>query len=244
MVRKSNRLKKLKGIYKDEDFNKVYSQLNGRAILLIVIINNNCKECEKLVRFTQQLENGFIDKLPQLVMLYGHSTMPLEPSQDRSNEKQDSKNENDDQKDEEKILGNSSDIAWHKIPGGHGYCFFLSETEQTIYQDVFDHDDFGKSVLDNLRRFKSSIRTLAGLSAKRKFIDSKGTGIIVETNSSTTQENIIALEEKIKIFKDKIKIPVYFCKGIAQEMSLISRGEIKLKNKGLNIEKFLRKVAK
>ncbi len=244
MARKSNRIRKLKGVYKDEDFNKVYSQLNGRAMLLIVIINNNCEECEKLVRFTQQLEDGFIDKLPQLVMLYGHSTMPLQASRDRSNEKQDSKNENDEEKNEEKILGSSIDLAWQKIPGGHGYCIFLSKTEQTIYQDVFDHDDFSKSVLDNLRRFKSSIRTLAGLSAKRKFIDNKGTGIIIETNGSTTQEIIIELEEKIKIFKDKIKIPVYFCKGIAQEISLISRGEIKSKNKGLNIEKFLRKIAK
>ena len=80
----SNRLKKLHGHYEDADFKKVLKQLNGRAMLVVTIINNNCPECPKLMTYVQQLESGFINKLPQLVMLHGQSSVKLkDPSKEQ-----------------------------------------------------------------------------------------------------------------------------------------------------------------
>ena len=73
----STRIKKIGGIYQTRDFTKIIRQLNGRAILAVAIINSTCEDCSKLLKFVHQLEGGFIDKLPQLVMIYGFSNQNL-----------------------------------------------------------------------------------------------------------------------------------------------------------------------
>ena len=74
----STRIKKIGGNYKNTHFNKVLKQLNGRALLVVVVINSNCEECSKLLKNIQQLESGFIDRLQQLVLFYGFSDAQLE----------------------------------------------------------------------------------------------------------------------------------------------------------------------
>ncbi|PCI29580.1 MAG: hypothetical protein COB67_03650 [SAR324 cluster bacterium] len=245
MKKISNRIKRLKGTYEDADFKKVLKQLNGRAMLVVAIINNNCQDCEKIVQFTKHLESGFISKLPQLVMLYGHNSSTLEMREDRDSPAAEEK----DEKSEKKVegskkggLGDSRDLSWAMIPEGHGYCIYMGEGQPVTYHGIFEHGDFGNNIIDSLRRFKSSIRTLAGLPAKRRFMDNKGTGIVIETNGATPQSKIIEIENKLKTYESKLRTPVYFCKGIAQEMCLFDKGVIKYRMKGFNIDKFLRKA--
>lgn len=248
----STRVKKLGGIYSDDSFKKIVKQLNGRAILVVAMVNKNCSECEKLIKFIQQLENGFIDRLPQLFMIYGFSDRELAVGEDGkqgdSNEKpkEEAKTveEEDKQKKGKKVLGDSRFLFWDSMPEHHGYAIFVSEHDIQFYNEGFDHGEFVQNIIDNLRRFKSSIRTLQGLSGKRAFLKKKRSGIIIETNGTTAQSQIMSLEEFVKEQSGRLKIPVYFCKGLAQEITLVKAGEIAFKQKGLKIDKFVRKIPK
>ena len=253
----STRIKKIGGIYKTEDFNKIIQQLNGRAILAVAIVNSTCEECSKMLKFVQQLESGFIDKLPQLVMIYGFSTQEVKKNEDRrkesrpvevdensSNDKEKESPKSRNEKNGKKALGDSRFLIWDGLPSHHGYALFLSHEDVLYYSDNFDHEEFVTNIVDNIRRFKSSIRTIEGLAGKRKFFKSKRTGIIVETNSATPQSQIMKIEEKVKSFAGRLPTSVYFCKGLAQEMSLVRAGEVIIKKRGLQLDKFLKKIAK
>ncbi|MBU2514598.1 hypothetical protein KJ966_25010 [bacterium] len=237
----SNRIKKLGGNFTIESFKKVLKQLNGRALLVVTIINKHCEECVKLQKFIGQLENGFIDKLPQLVMLYGFNSTPLNAPKE---EKRKPKEGNDGENVEKKQLSDTRILTWDQIPEGHGYAVFLSENDIQFYRGDFNHDEYVANIIDNIRRFKSSIKTLAGLTAKNQFIQKKRTGIIIETSGATQHSQIMELEEKVKAFGPKLKTPVYFCKGFNQEMVLVLKGEVVYKQKGYNLPKFLKKVPK
>ncbi len=232
----STRIKKIGGNYSNKEFLKVLKQLNGRALLLVIIINRNCEECAILQNFIGQLEAGFIDKLPQLVMFYGYNETPLDAKPDNKEKKEG--------EEEKKGLADSRLLYWKEIPEGHGYGLFLDENDIQYYKGSFDHEGFAANIVDNLRRFRSSIKTLAGLSAKRSFLKKKRTGIVIETNSATQQSQIVALENKVQALGTKLTTPVFFCKGVSQEISLVIKGEISYKLKGHNFDKFLRKIPK
>ncbi|MDH5561693.1 MAG: hypothetical protein OEY59_12660 [Deltaproteobacteria bacterium] len=234
----STRVRKIGGIYKDAGFIKLLKQLNGRAVVVVAIINSTCPECAKLYRFISNLQQGMIHKLPHLVMVYGYNNLPIDMGDDKK-----SKNTAD-STGEKKRLSDSNILDWEEIPEGHGYGIFLTENDILHYRGDFNHDEFSTNVLDNIRRFKSSIRTLAGLPAKRQFMEKKRTGIIIETSNAVQQSQVIEVEDKVKRYQTKIKTPFYFCKGLTQEISLIQKGEIAYKLKGLNIDKFLKKVPK
>jgi len=246
----TTRVKKIGGHYKDEGFLKLLRQLNGRAILVVTLINRHCEECIKLHKFIGQLEQGFIDKLPQLVMVYGISDRPL-AVEDERNQKPSRKTERED-KDEpksekgenKKSLVDTRILSWESIPEGHGYAIFLSENDVLFYKGTFDHDEYVPNIIDNIRRFRSSIKTLAGLKGKRIFMERKRTGIVIETSGTTQNSQIIELENRVKSFEKKVTLPIYFCKGMTQEITLIVEGDIKTRMKGLNLEKFLRKIQK
>jgi hypothetical protein len=246
----TTRVKKIGGRYTDKGFVKVLRQLNGRAVLVVMVINSNCDECVKLHKFVSQLEQGFIDKLPQLVMIYGINDQPLDQPLEKPVEKpgrlsrKDSESSETEKGQSKKSLADTRILTWDSIPEGHGYAIFLSETEVLYYKGAFDHDECVPNIIDNMRRFRSSIRTLAGLTGKRVFIESKRSGIIIETSGTTQNSQIIELENKVKSFEKKVNIPMYFCKSITQEISLVVEGETKTKMKGLNLEKFLRKIQK
>lgn len=238
----SNRVKKIGGNYTNEGFKKVLKQINGRALLVVTVMNQNCDECAKLQKFIGQLENGFIDKLPQLVMLYGFNPMPLDAKPEEKS-KENGKDK-DEEKSEKRTLADSRVLNWDQIPQGHGYGVFLSEDDVQYYSGTFDHDEFVTNIVDNVRRFKSSIKTLAGLQAKNMFIKKKRTGIIIETSGATQQSEIMDIEQKVKAYGSSLSTPVYFCKGINQEMVLVVKGETVYKQKGYNISKFIRKIPK
>ncbi len=240
----TNRIKKLGGIYKNDDFKKLLNQLNGRALLVVAIINQHCDECIKLHKFVGQLEQGFIDKLPQLVMVYGISDLPLTPEKGGSDRSSVSNSENDNGEESQKKLGDSRILTWAGIPSGHGYAIFLSENDVLTYQGDFDHDEFVPNIIDNIRRFRSSIKTIAGLKGKRIFMEKKRSGIIIETSGTTQNSQILELEGKVNSYKEKLKIPVFFCKGLSQEIAYIVDGEVKQKIKGFNFDKILRKIKK
>ena len=240
----SKRLKKIGGKYRNKSFNKLLNQLNGRALLVVTIINRHCDECAKLQKFIGQLESGFIEKVPQLVMLYGYSEIPLDAPPEKKSRPQKSDSQNNEEEKEKKPLSDSRLLDWEEIPEGHGYGIFLSDTEIQYYKNDFEHDEFALNIIDNLRRFKSSIKTLAGLNAKRQFIKKQRTGIIIETSGATQQTQIMELEKKVEELGGKLKTPVYFCKSISQEISLIDKGELKYKIRGHNFEKFLKKIPK
>lgn len=232
------------GIYKNDDFKKLLNQLNGRALLVVAIINQHCDECIKLHKFVGQLEQGFIDKLPQLVMVYGISDLPLTEEKEGSGGSSMSNSENSNGEERPKKLGDSRILSWAGIPTGHGYAIFLSENDVLTYQGDFDHDEFVPNIIDNIRRFRSSIKTIAGLKGKRIFMEKKRSGIIIETSGTTQNSQILELEGKVNAYKEKLKIPVYFCKGLSQEISYTVEGEVKQKIKGFNFDKFLRKIKK
>jgi hypothetical protein len=70
----------------------------------------------------------------------------------------------------------------------------------------------------------------------------KRTGIIIETSGATQQSQIMELEDKVKSYGSKLSTPVYFCKGINQEITLIVGGETVFRLKGHNLVKFLKKI--
>jgi len=247
----TTRVRKLGGIYKDDGFKRLVKQLNGRALLAVTIINSNCEECIKLHSFIKHLEHGFIDKLPQLVMVYGSSDSPLsgkERDEPKSNNKQEQPENDANSEDKEsankKELGDSQLLTWSALPEGHGYALFLSETDVLYYKEAFDHDEFVGNIIDNIRRFRSSIKTLAGLKGKRTFYQKKRTGIIIETGGTTQNSQIVELENKVSAYEGRLKTPVYFCKGLAQEMTYVVNGEEKYKQRGLNFDKLVRKLPK
>ncbi len=245
----TNRIKKLGGVYKDDDFKKLLRQLNGRALLVVAIINQHCEECIKLHKFVGQLEQGFIDKLPQLVMVHGMSDQALTEGHEtsaRSSGSGLSSEESEESGEKKKVkLGDSRILSWDGIPGGHGYSIFLNETDILTYKDdTLDHDEFVTNIIDNIRRFRSSIKTIAGLKGKRIFIEKKRSGIVIETSGTTQNSQILELENKVNSYEAKLKIPVYFCKGLSQEISYILEGEVKNKIKGFNLDKLLRKIKK
>ncbi|MBC8286037.1 MAG: hypothetical protein H8E42_01040 [Nitrospinae bacterium] len=239
----TNRIKKLGGVYKDDDFKKLLRQLNGRALLVVTMINQHCEECIKLHKFIGQLQQGFIDKLPQMVMVHGISDLPLTDGQESSTRSSRKESNSGNAETEKRAkLGDSRILSWEGIPGGHGYAIFLSETDVLTYKDAFDHDEFVTNIIDNIRRFRSSIKTLAGLKGKRIFMEKKRSGIVIETSGTTQNSQILDLENKVTSYESKLKIPVYFCKGLNQEISYIVSGEVKQKIKGFNFNKLLKKI--
>ncbi len=238
----SNRIKKLGGNFDNTAFKKILKQLNGRAILVVAVINKNCDECQKLLKFAGQLEAGFIDKLPQLVMLYGINPTPLDESPKGGKSDNSTNSEEDGEGKKKRALADSRVLNWDEIPEGHGYGIFLNETDILYYKGTFNHDEFATNIIDNLRRFKSSIKTLAGLNAKNLFFKKKRTGIIIETSGATQQSQIMELEEKVKSYGNKLTTPVYFCKGINQEITLVIAGKTRFRIKGHNLSKFLKKI--
>lgn len=239
----NNRIRKLGGKFDNTSFKKVLKQLNGRAVLVVVVINRNCEECSKLMKFIGQLEAGFIDKLQQLVLFYGFNETPLEdPNKQPPPRRKD--DEQEEGRDKDKKLADTRILDWKEIPEGHGYGIFLNEDDILFYQGEFNHDEFVANIVDSIRRFKSSIKTLAGLGAKNQFLKAKRTGIIIETNGATQHSQIMELEKKVKEFGTKLTTPVYFCKGISQEMILIVSGKAVYRQKGHNITKFLKKIPK
>ena len=241
----TNRVKKIGGQYKTEGFVKLLNQLNGRALLVVSIMNQHCEECIKMHKFVGQLEQGFIDKLPQLVMVYGISDAVL-PEEDAKPAKPPRKSSEDGEEEEaeKKKLGDSRILSWDGIPSGHGYAIFLSENDVLTYDSTFDHDEYVPNIIDNIRRFRSSIKTLAGLKGKRILMEKGRSGIVIETSGTTQNSQILDLENKVNSYEKKMKIPVYFCKGMTQEISYIVEGEVKTKIKGFNFDKLLRKIKK
>ena len=240
----SNRIKKLGGEYENNSFKKVLRQLNGRAVLVVAVLNKNCEECGKILNFIGQLEAGLIDKFQQLVLFYGFNPSPLDGSEEIKKQPKKEESEEGDDKKKKKGLSDSRILYWKDLPECHGYGIFLSENDILYYKGEFNHDEFVANIVDNIRRFKSSIKTLAGLNAKNQFIKKKRTGIIIETNGATSHSQIMELEEKVKSFGSKLTTPVYFCKGINQEMQLIIGGDLVHRQKGHNITKFLKKLPK
>ncbi|MCP4751866.1 MAG: hypothetical protein GY866_13305 [Proteobacteria bacterium] len=242
---KSKRIIRLGGVYKD--FNKLQAQLNGRALLVVTIINSNCEECSvKLQKFIHQLEMGAIDKLPQLVMIYGYNNTPITEDEDDEKKVKRGKKPADEGENENgeksKKLGDSRVLDWEKIPKGHGYGIIHNVADEQLYHGFFNHDEYATNILDNVRRFNSPIKTLAGLPAKQTFIERKQTGIIIETSGITQNSKIIEIENLIKSHDKRLKIPVYICKGINQEIIWVDKGKIAHKQKGIKVEKFLKKT--
>ncbi len=240
----TNRVKKIGGQYKTEGFVKLLNQLNGRALLVVSIMNQHCEECIKMHKFAGQLEQGFIDKLPQLVMVYGISDIPPEDDDEKPPKSPRKSPENGEGEAGPKKLGDSRILSWDGIPSGHGYAIFLSEHDVLTYQGIFDHDEYVPNIIDNVRRFRSSIKTLAGLKGKRIFMEKKRSGIVIETSGTTQNSQILDLENKVNSYEKKMQIPVYFCKGVTQEISYIVEGGVKQKIKGFNLDKLLRKIKK
>ena len=243
----TTRVRKVGGIYNDAGFKKLVTQLNGRALLAVTLINSNCEECIKLHSFVKHLEHGFIDKLPQLVMVYGFSDSALSGvDQDESKSvKKEPPTQNDSEEKPSKSarkLGDSRLLSWTGLPEGHGYALFLSENDVLYYKGEFDHDEYVGNIIDSIRRFRSSIKTLAGLKGKRIFYQKKRTGIIIETGGTTSNSEIVKLENKVSTYEGRLQTPVFFCKGLSQEMTYVVQGEEKYKQKGLNFDKLVRKL--
>lgn len=239
----SNRIRKLGGNYTSGSFKKVVKQLAGRAILVVTVINTHCEECNKLQKFISQLEAGFIDKMQQLVMFYGYNETPLDDEEAKKG-KPGRKGQDEEGEGEKKKLSDSRFLHWEEIPEGHGYAVFMGESDVLFYTDTFDHDEYVSNIVDSIRRFKSSIKTIAGLNAKREFIRKGRTGIIIETSGATQNSQIMELEETVNTFGNRLSTPVYFCKGLNQEISYVLKGEVKFRQKGHNFRKFLKKIPK
>ncbi|MGK0288631.1 MAG: hypothetical protein ACI86H_000044 [bacterium] len=141
-----------------------------------------------------------------------------------------------------KILRDSRVLEWESHPYGHGYSVFCNNEVSHFLE--YDHSKFKNTIIDFVRRFDSIIQTLPNLSAKRKFLEDKKTGIIIETGPTTLYSKILTVEANVRKQEKKIKVPIYFLTGFSDEISVISDGEIVWKQKGLNIEKVLRKAVK
>jgi len=237
----STRLRKLGGRYKDEDFEKVVKQLGGRAVLLVLIINKNCDECLKLHNFVNQLKQGAIDKLKNLVVLYGFNKTSLDLNAVERDRERSTKAQKED--DEKNKVSDTSNLYWDKIPNGHGYAIFLSEKNVLYYNDTYTHEELLPNIVDSIRRLNSAVRTIEGLKGKRQFMEKKRTGIIIETSGTTKQEKIIELEQKVATAGKKLHTPVFFCKGLTEEINMIEKGSNTYKLKGLNFDKFLKKTS-
>lgn len=248
----SKRIKKLGGAYPANAFNRLAQQVQGKGVILVVNINIHCEECTKLQDFVNLLQSGWIQKLSNLVVCYGYSNQALGGSEDRggSDDKKEKKKDNqmelgtDDKLKGQKRLAESTMLSWAPLPEGHGYALLSSPTDVQVYSGDFDHDEFKANVLTTLRRCKSPVRTLAGLPGKRNFIERKKTGIIVEYNGSTANSTVTETEGEVLKHEKKLSVPVYFCKGLGQEVALYKDGQVIYKSKGLAFDKFLKKMPK
>ena len=242
----NKRIKKLGGSFKKDSFDKLVRQVEGKGVLLVVIVNTKCSDCQKLQDFINALGEGWIQKLPNLVVCYGYSNASLDDDDENSaqeeNLSQDAGTGGDEAAKGQKKLSDSKLFSWETLPQEHGYAILTSPAEVQVYTGGFDHDEFKANIITAVRRCKSPIRTLAGLPGKRQFMEAKRTGIVVETASSTANSEISALEEEVKKSESKLNIKVYFCKGLTTEISLIKAGEIIHRQKGLSFEKFLKKM--
>jgi len=242
----SQRLRKIGGHFTEDSFKPVIKQIEGRGVLVVAVMNSNCKECERIQGFILKLESGLLERLSNLVFMYGYSNIPLDQAGEiiEKAEKEKSRRKDKSKKDQGgKSLGDSHLMDWDAIPEGHGYAIYTGEKEVVFVRNIFDHDEFAASIVDTIRRFSSSIRSLPNLSAKKRFLDQKGTGIIVEIQGTTSSDKIAEMEQEVAKHKDRLKkIPVYFCKGIVQEMSFYKQGKAVVKLKGTNFAKFLKKI--
>ncbi|MDT8446910.1 MAG: hypothetical protein RRB13_08480 [bacterium] len=251
----TKRIKQLGGNYPANAFNALASQVEGKGVVLVVNINTHCEECAKLQDFINLLKNGWITKLANLVVCYGYSNLRSGESPPAEDEKKDKKAEkrpknpaNDLSPDEklknQKRLGDSALMHWTPLPEGHGYALFTGPNDVQVYNGEFDHSEFRANVLTTLRRCKSPVKTLAGLKGKSQFMEKKKTGIIVEYNGSTANSVVTDTEAEVLKHEKKLTIPVYFCKGLGQEIALYRDGSLVFKNKGLAFDKFLKKMPK
>lgn len=235
---KSTRIKKLQGKFGSAQLSKILEQIDGKGILCVVSINPNCNECKRIQMFVNKLENGLIHKMPDLIMLYGYSRgVQVKKAETEEGEEVAETSE-------PTLAVNAKSMEWADHSDGHGYSIYLSEDNVSVQTGEFDHSEFSDTLLDYLRRFRSSVLTLADLEARRKFLEKKRTGIIVETRSSTKNSDILKLEEYVKARRTTVKIPIYFLKGVAEEVSYVFKGEYKIKQKGLSLEKLFKNIAK
>jgi len=235
------RLKKLGGNYKANSFNRLAQQIEGKGILFVAVVNTSCEECQKIQDFLNQLRDGLLQKLPNLVTCYGYTGLPVGEAVVPAPEPKKGEELDDKLKDQKK-LADSKVFHWDKLPESHGYALFSSPTDVQIYDGTFDHDELKLNVVTALRRCKSPVRSLAGLSGKREFMSGKRSGIIVETTSATQNSEVVAVEAEVVKNEKKLKQKVFFCKGLAQEITLVKDGVVAYRLKGLSFEKFLKKI--
>ncbi|OGH04264.1 MAG: hypothetical protein A2600_10970 [Candidatus Lambdaproteobacteria bacterium RIFOXYD1_FULL_56_27] len=250
----SKRIKKLGGQFGAKSFNTLAKQIEGKGVLWVTMINTGCPECQKIQDFINLLKSGWIDKLPNLVACYGYSNIkadaPPDPKEKPKEKEAPKKKTGKDEPAEaeeakaKKALADSNLFAWESLPQGHGYALFTSPQDVQIYGADFDHEEFKNNLLTTIRRYKSPVKTLAGLPGKRQFMDAKRTGIIVETTTTTANSEISAVEQEAAKLEGKLAIKIYFCKGITQEICLVKDGAILFRNKGLALDKFLKKMPK
>ncbi len=241
----TNRLKKIGGKLAENSFAKLLKQIEGRGVLAVLVINRTCPECDKLQLFVSNLEQGAIQKAPNLVLFYGYSSIPIEQGEavaKAAEKRKERAAANPEETEQNNSLSDTTVLDWETIPEGHGYALFTRPDEKIVFRGDFDHDAFHTTVLDTLRRFRTSIRTLPNLAAKRRFIEQQGTGILVETHGATPQSKISAVEAEIAPYMAKLKMPVYFLRSITQEISYYQNGQLLAKVKGLNFQKLLKKI--
>jgi len=237
----NKRLKKIGGNYKVNSFDRLAKQIEGKGILLVAIVNTSCEDCQKIQDFLNQLRDGLLQKLPNLVVCYGYTGAPLSGEEPPAAPPGPQEGLDDKVKDQTK-LADSKVFHWEKLPENHGYALLSSPTDVQVYDGTFDHEELKLNIVTALRRCKSPVRTLAGLPGKRQFMEAKRTGIIVETTSSTQNSEVSAVEAEVTKNEAKLKVKVYFCKGLTQEISLVKNGAVVSKQKGLSFEKFLKKM--
>ncbi len=241
----NKRLQKINGNLGENDFTKILKQIEGRGVLLVVVLNRNCPDCEKIQLFINSLQEGLIKKLANLVCFYGYSEQPLDQADDiikayEIQKRKAGKSDGEDKK--KKQLTDSNIFTWDLIPEGHGYAIYTGPTDCMLVRTDFDHSEFASNVIDTIRRFASSIRTLPGLAAKKKFLENKGTAIIVETTGASAASKVSALEQEIAQYKGKIKVPIYFCKGLGEEITYFQNGQAIAKVKGFKFSKLIKEL--
>ncbi|MDX2470926.1 MAG: hypothetical protein QNL04_10170 [SAR324 cluster bacterium] len=231
-----NRLNKVNGNLNEKAFLKVTKQIEGRGVVVVAMVNRTCAECDKIQLFVKKLESGWLKKLPNLVFFYGYNETTVDKQVDDNGRPIPAK------KSSEKALGDSNIFNWPLLPDGHGYAIYTSPTDVTTCTDDFNHAEFETIIIDTLRRFNSSIRTLPNMGARKKFIDGGGTGIVVETSGNTKPSKIHDCENQIKAYGEKLRIPIYFLKGLGENMTYYINGKPMVKLAGLNFDKLLKKV--
>ena len=182
------RLNKVAGNLNEKAFLKITKQIEGRGVVVVAMVNRTCTECDKIQLFVNKLEGGWLKKMPNLVFFYGYNETVVEKQVDDNGRPIPPKKTSD------SALGDSNIFNWPPLPDGHGYAIFTSPTEVSYVKDDINHDEFETMIIDTLRRFNSSIRTLPNMGARKKFIDGGGTGIVVETSGNTKASKIAECE--------------------------------------------------